>query len=67
MKIRTRQKAPQIIELSSIPYAPFDLFSSLLLFFSFFVQKFFINFAFLYFFLSKEHTKINPKNLSSIG
>jgi hypothetical protein len=60
MEIRTRQKAPQTIELSSVPYVLlFDLFSSLLLFFSFFVEIFFLAFAHLIFFLSKEHTRIN--------
>jgi hypothetical protein len=62
MEIRTRQKAPQTIELSSVPYVfLFDLFSSLLLFFSFFVQIFFLAFDLLIFFLSKEHTGTNLK------
>jgi amino acid transporter len=65
IEIRTRQKAPQTIELSSVPYVLlFYLFFSLLLFFiPFFVQIFSLIFIFWYFFLNKEHTTINPKKI----
>ena len=63
-EIRTRQKAPQTIELLNVPYM--FIFSSLLFSFNIFsflfsVQTFFLLLLFWYFFLSKEHTRINHK------
>jgi hypothetical protein len=62
IEIRTKQKAPQTIELSSVLYVL--LFSYLLFSFTiffFFCLNFFLDFALLIFFLIKEHTRTNLK------